>query len=162
MKKTIFILFLLIIVLGCKDKPNEIKIDYYQLNKGKLTGIWQDYPVMAAGWSDNYQFFPNKTFKFNYNQMDELKTNISYSGTYEIQDKTITFYVTEKTIIDKNNDIISNILNKPEVISRTISEISEEKIKLKYTFNEDEITREVIKINGKKFYKMKYDPSNYH
>lgn len=63
MKKTIFILFLLIIVLGCKDKPDEIKVDYRQLNKGKLTGIWQDYPVMAAGWSDNYQFFPNKTFK---------------------------------------------------------------------------------------------------
>ncbi len=158
MKKTIVILFLLIIALGCKGR----EVDYYQLNKGKLTGIWQDYPIMAAGWSDNYQFFPNKTFKFNYNQMDESKTNLSYSGTYEVHDKTITFYVTEKTIIDKKNNIISNTLTPPKVISKKISDIREEKIKLKSSIIEDEIIREVIKINEKKFYKIKYDPSNYH
>ncbi len=57
-----------------------------QLKSDSLSGIWQDMPYIASGWSDNYQFFSDGTFRFNYNQMDCSKRLISKSGKWTIED----------------------------------------------------------------------------
>ncbi|XOV68525.1 MAG: hypothetical protein ACFHU9_04975 [Fluviicola sp.] len=51
-----------------------------------LVGIWQeDLPMIASGWSTNYQFFEDGSVNYNHSQMDCGDSIITESGTYKFK-----------------------------------------------------------------------------
>ncbi len=64
-----------------------------------LVGIWHASPMVAAGYGDLIYFFPDHTFRINYNQMDWGKRLTSMSGTWSIAANALILDVTERSII---------------------------------------------------------------
>ena len=96
MKKNIFTLFCLILLLSCKQKPtynpfdNQFNIDESYLKKDKLDTIWDTCGYYALvkkekGYTVDYHYrsgnFLAKAFSFN---IDTIKLNSKYS--FEIRD----------------------------------------------------------------------------
>jgi hypothetical protein len=61
-----------------------------------LIGIWQVSPVMASGWEDSLQFFPNGFVIHRYNQMDCAKREILRAGTWSYQNHALTLRFTHE------------------------------------------------------------------
>ncbi|MCX7878258.1 MAG: hypothetical protein N2510_06405 [Ignavibacteria bacterium] len=133
-----------------------------------LIGVWQDMKVLGSAWSNTYIFFPDKSFKFFYNQMDCEKRIVSLSGTWSlIEEDVINFYVFEKYVIEggklvpaegscaSDSMIVEGyekvyLIDPPEVMDYSISRI--------YKDNEDDLQRDVIYIDAIKFWRMRNDP----
>ena len=64
-----------------------------------LTGIWQDTPEIASGWSYTYQFFADGRFVFHYNQMDCESREVSYSGRWAVQGNSLILSVTQRKVL---------------------------------------------------------------
>ena len=65
-RKTIFVVgFIFSLVL----LANYLFQNYLLVNQKLLIGIWQDSPVMAAGWSNTYQFHNDGTFDYSASSM---------------------------------------------------------------------------------------------
>lgn len=65
-----------------------------------LTGIWQeDLPMIASGWSTNYQFFDDGRVNYNYSQMDCGDSLITESGTYTFKNGVVKIKITSLTYI---------------------------------------------------------------
>lgn len=139
----------------------------------KLIGIWQASPVMAAGWTDNYSFFPDRVFIFRYNQMNCSKRIISEKGTWIIKNNKLVLsknlkehieggkYVdsvascaSNKMLIDGN--IITTKINPSKTEELDISEITIEYNKNKVGYNMPCIT-----INGAQYWKARDNPEDY-
>lgn len=133
-----------------------------------ITGVWQDAKVLGSAWSNTYLFFPDGAFRFYFSQMDCKKRIISFSGNWNLADKdVINFYVTEKTVIEggklvpsegscASDSMIVNgyekvyLMDPPEILDYSISEI--------YRDSEDDIQRDVIYIDGIKFWRFSSNP----
>ncbi|MCR9173564.1 MAG: hypothetical protein NXI10_13770 [bacterium] len=71
-----------------------------QEDKFVLTGIWQEnLPMIASGWSTNYQFFEDGRVNYNHNQMDCADSVITESGTYKFKNNTIKIKFDSMTLI---------------------------------------------------------------
>jgi hypothetical protein len=64
----------------------------------KLVGIWHISPALGSGWSDTYQFFPNRVFYFNYSQMDCDRRTLSIGGTWRVERDSLILTISNKKI----------------------------------------------------------------
>lgn len=139
MKKSIIIV-LLVIGLACNSENAE------------LIGIWQDVPAMASGWSDNYQFFSDGTFKFNYSQMADIKPVIRISGEWEIsKNGNLKLLVKEKLVLE-NDEEKTIKLDKPEEKELIMSAIETDSA---------HYGLRTIKISNIQYWQMTGDPNAY-
>lgn len=60
------------------------------LNEDNLVGIWQDWPSMASGWSNHYNFYDSGKYTLFFNEMDCAKTVESESGFWQIEGSLLT------------------------------------------------------------------------
>jgi hypothetical protein len=91
MRFILFILFAATITGGAQQA---------QLSKSNLVGLWQDSELLAAGWSNVYQFFSDGTFRFNHNQMDCAKREVSRSGKWSLlKDKCLLLEITKREVL---------------------------------------------------------------
>jgi hypothetical protein len=59
--------------------------------------VWQDGPVMAAGWSNRYHFFADGTYIYVTSQMDCGETRERQrSGTWELDENSL--FLTEQKV----------------------------------------------------------------
>ncbi len=144
-------------------------IVFGQIPKQELIGIWQNAPSMAAGWSDNYQFFQNGKFVFHYNQMDCAKRVISYSGTWTVIGKQLKLTVLQKEVIEggKLVEATGSCASKLELVDGEYKTLKLNKPQLQVLnlsgFQRDSknLDRHLIKINDKKFWKFRDNPNEY-
>ncbi len=61
----------------------------------EIIGVWQGIPVVGSGWSSNYQFFEDGTFRYNHNQMDCSDSIIYESGRYAYTETHLTLTYSE-------------------------------------------------------------------
>lgn len=99
------------------NDSDKIKIDrikkYEEMDKkigdlvdeSDISGVWQDMPVMAAGWSRRFVFYHDNKFIFVYSQMRELPEILSMSGTYEINGNCLTVKIAKKVFIEHSDEI---------------------------------------------------------
>lgn len=65
-----------------------------------LIGVWQDFDVVAAGWSNTFLFFPDGTFKFFYSQMDHRKRETGFSGWWKVDGDGLLLDVRARDILE--------------------------------------------------------------
>ncbi|GAB5415936.1 MAG: hypothetical protein Crog4KO_07170 [Crocinitomicaceae bacterium] len=82
MKNLRFLFFALALTLF-HSNSSHAQSDSSTLN---LVGLWQGIPFVGSGWSTNYQFFDDGSFRYNHNQMDCADSVISESGNYHFEE----------------------------------------------------------------------------
>lgn len=138
--------------------------------KKDITGVWQDLPMAASGWSDTYQFFANGKYIFNYSTMDCEKRIIRHLGEYKFQSDTSILLITKtRTIIEGGklvpamgscgtdfqleDGIIKEIqLTNPEKTQLSISSIVPDK---------ENLDKDKIVVNGVSFWRFSKDAAAY-
>ncbi|MFZ4592578.1 MAG: hypothetical protein ACOYN6_16375 [Ignavibacteria bacterium] len=159
MGKSIFVFLLLIPFWGNTQKGYD------------LVGIWQDSPVVAAGWSDTYLFYSDGKFVFNYSQMVCDSRDVSYSGTWELRDEgKLNLTIKNKTMIvggalvkasgscaseyeiEGGEEKIIELTNQ-ENISIILSD---------FTIDTENHSIGTMLFNGSRFWRMSNDPKNYY
>ena len=131
-----------------------------------LTGVWQDNEVVASGWSNTFLFFADGTFKFFYNQMDQRKNQISFSGSWQVDGDGLYLDVRQRSYLEggrlvkdpnggKGDSVLvdaaqkTKLFNPPEKVEMSISKI--------YTGTEFAMGK-YIYIDAMKFYLMSTKP----
>lgn len=139
-----------------------------QLKQPKLIGIWQDAPMIASGWSQNYQFFADGSFNFNHNQMDCADSILFESGSYKIKKHgKVILRFSSQTIIAGGELIPStgSCGSEFELVGGKEKTISvKEKRRLLFDNIKEDSENHNIKtttINGVQFWKMGIDPNEY-
>lgn len=136
-----------------------------------ITGIWQDSPVMASGWTDNYQIFSDGRFIFNYSQMDCDNRLVSYHGTWEIIGTSIFFTVNEITIISGGKLIksVGSCGSQFMLVDGMERQLKLENpfverhdFKIEFVELEGLGERKALFIDEKMFFRMAADPSDYY
>jgi hypothetical protein len=77
----------------------EEPISEAQLSNADIVGVWQAAKFLASGWDDTFLFYSDGTFLFEYSQMDSVKREINYSGSWILELGTLVLTVTNKTVI---------------------------------------------------------------
>ena len=65
------------------------------VNLKSMEGIWQDYFIMADGWSNRFVFYSDNKLDFLYSQMRYIPLAKEMIGTYEIKGNVLIFNVKE-------------------------------------------------------------------
>lgn len=65
------------------------------ISLSKMEGVWQDYFIMAAGWSNRFVFYENGKTEFLFSQMRLIPLAQAMIGTYEIKGNVFIFKVKE-------------------------------------------------------------------
>ncbi len=134
-----------------------------------LVGIWQNMPVMASGWSDNYQFFEDGRCIHNYNQMNCADSLISELGFYQFKkNKLILKFHTLNFL--KGGQLVpatASCGGDFELIDATeTSKVIFKKVKFRIepvaTIDEDFPDRESIMLNNDQYWKMVNNPNEYY
>jgi hypothetical protein len=141
-------------------------------NAKYLIGIWQNSPEMAAGWSDNYQFFDNGIFQFNYNQMDCQKRIVYLKGDWTLDKDIVVLSVKEELIIEGGKYVESigscgsdsTLEGGKKKIKKLINpQIKKIKIMVSKKQYSSEMATDLehIKLGSTDFYKLKNNPNDY-
>lgn len=143
-----------------------------------MEGVWQDYFIMAAGWSNRFVFYGDNKLDFLYSQMRYIPLASEMIGTYEVKGNVLIFKVKEiiyNSYTPKYDTIGSNdIWEIPESKnSITFKNPIEFKFPIKnfelnktwkeqynYTNEEVEFTKDYIELGSFSYYKMSKDPNN--
>jgi len=159
----------------CKLKFNKI-INYQSsqynsfkltLKEKKLIGIWQNFPFMAAGWSNTYTIYPNNKFVLRTNQMDCTRRLILKIGNWKLVNNELQVRYTNKQeiiggeIINEppcgkkifNGNILLNDINPYEILNYKIEFLGND------TNNNN---KPHIKLNNEDYWLMKKDPDEYN
>lgn len=136
-----------------------------------LVGIWQNSPVVAAGWSDTYLFYSDGKFVFHYNQMVCDNREVSYCGTWEVKNEgNLILTIKSKTLIVGGSLVKSSgscaseyeieggeektiEITNPESLLITLSD---------YTIDTENHSIGTILFNGVRFWRISNDPKNYY
>ena len=159
MEKSILLFLLLIPFWGNTQKGYD------------LVGIWQDSPVVAAGWTDTYLFYSDGKFVFNYSQMVCDSRDVSFSGIWELRDEgKLNLTIKSKTMIvggtlvkasgscaseyeiEGGEEKIIELTN-PENISIILSD---------FTIDTENHSIGTMLFNGVRYWRMSNDPKNYY
>jgi len=71
-----------------------------QSNNSKITGIWQvDNPTIGDAYLNNYRFFPDGTFKYEFNNYDDRGRIIAAKGSFKLKDSVLTLIIKTRTEI---------------------------------------------------------------
>ena len=66
------------------------------INWNDCIGVWQDYPAMAAGWSNRFVIYPDNRLEFLYSQMHSgLRLVSGLNGKYEITGNVLIYSVNQ-------------------------------------------------------------------
>ena len=134
----------------------------------KLIGIWNDSPVLAAGWGNSWQFFPNGKVLFRYNTMDCDERNILKLGTWELEGTTLTVkfntlgYLRGGELVEATGSCASD----QELIHAlpTLQKMEETETltftRVKPVFD-SQFERDLVKLEGKRYWKLNVDPWDY-
>ena len=144
-----------------------LNTSHAQLTSDSIIGIWQDLPVMASGWSQNYRFFDDGTFIYSHNQMDCADSILTESGRYSLKKGKLKLkynrmnYITGGTLQKSTGSCGSEY----ELVGGKEKEaFMKKKEKLTISgFIEDEFYDylDCIKINGVLYWRMMSDPDEY-
>ena len=143
-----------------------------------MEGVWQDYFIMAAGWSYRFVFYENKNAEFLFSQMRYIPLAQEMLGTYEVKGNVLIFKVKEiiynsyipeydkitiyeldyipdnKNTITFKNPIEFKFPIKNFKLNKTWKQRN-------YSTNEDvEFTKDYIELGSFSYYKMSEDPNN--
>jgi hypothetical protein len=66
-------------------------------NRMDLVGVWQDSNLMAAGWSNVFQFFPDGHFVFHTNEMDETRRDLGFEGGWRIEAQNLVLTIQQRS-----------------------------------------------------------------
>lgn len=132
-----------------------------------LIGIWQDEPVLASGWSNNYRFYENGSYIYSHNQMNCEDSIIATHGKFRIKggllilkQKQIEFisggeYVRASGSCGSVFELVGGtpvIRSKRKRNIYSISMISKESVYEHLDY---------ILIGKKKYWKLGWDPNDY-
>ena len=148
------------------------------VNLKNMEGIWQDYFIMAAGWSNRFVFYSDNKLDFLYSQMRYIPLAKEMIGTYEIKGNVLIFKVKEIIynsytpkydtigfwdiweIPDNRNTVtFKNPLEFKFPIKNF--ELNKTWKQRNYSTNEDvEFTKDYIELGSFSYYKMSTDPNS--
>jgi hypothetical protein len=140
-------------------------------NGNDFTGIWQNSPSIASGWSDTYLFFSNGTFIFHYNQMVCDNRNISYSGKWKASNEgEIILTINSKTVLEGGTLVKStgSCASEYEIEGGEVKVIQlwnpESKAILfsDYKIDSENNSRETVLFNNVRFWRISNNPENYN
>ena len=146
----------------------KVKDEGLSTSEKKLIGIWNDSPVLAAGWGNTWQFFPNGKVLFRYNTMDCDERNILKLGTWKIEGGSLTVSINMLGHLRGGEmvEATGSCASKQEIIHAlpTLQEMDETET-LTFTAVEPvfntEFERDLIKLDGKRYWKLNVDPWDY-
>ena len=147
------------------------------VNLKSMEGIWQDYFIMADGWSNRFVFYSDNKLDFLYSQMRYIPLAKEMIGTYEIKGNVLIFKVKEIIynsytpkydtigfwdiweIPDNRNTVtFKNPLEFKFPIKNF--ELNKTWKQRNYSTNEDvEFTKDYIELGSFSYYKMSTDPN---
>lgn len=148
------------------------------VNLKSMEGIWQDYFIMADGWSNRFVFYSDNKLDFLYSQMRYIPLAKEMIGTYEIKGNVLIFKVKEiiyNSYTPKYDTIgFYDIWEIPDNRNTvTFKNPLEFKFPIKnfelnktwkqrnYSTNEDvEFTKDYIELGSFSYYKMSTDPNS--
>ena len=148
------------------------------VNLKSMEGIWQDYFIMAAGWSNRFVFYSDNKLDFLYSQMRYIPLANEMIGTYEVKGNVLIFKVKEIIynsytpkydtigfwdiweIPDNRNTVtFKNPLEFKFPIKNF--ELNKTWKQRNYSINEDvEFTKDYIELGSFSYYKMSTDPNS--
>jgi hypothetical protein len=131
-------------------------------------GMWQDYWMVASGYTARFLIYQNNKMEYFTSQMDGMKLLNGLSGTYSIKGNVLTFIVSRIEYYTHDNDIeddpimgltYSNIksntitLSTPLVFKFPVSAINAPK-------GNDKPPYQFIVIGGVEHYRVSSDPNS--
>ena len=119
-------------------QTNSIENDL-QITSDLLVGKWQDQHEVASGLTGHFHFFPDGNFRYDYNEMIVLKTSISESGKWYLEENKLTLYYEKREII------IGGTIVKDLVMGVRIRNMETEEEEFKY---EEEYILTVLRENN--------------
>ena len=148
------------------------------VNLKSMEGIWQDYFIMADGWSNRFVFYSDNKLDFLYSQMRYIPLAKEMIGTYEIKGNVLIFKVKEIIynsytpkydtigfwdiweIPDNRNTVtFKNPLEFKFPIKNF--ELNKTWKQRNYSTDEDvEFTKDYIELGSFSYYKMSTDPNS--
>ena len=148
------------------------------VNLKSMEGIWQDYFIMADGWSNRFVFYSDNKLDFLYSQMRYIPLAKEMIGTYEIKGNVLIFKVKEIIynsytpkydtigfwdiweIPDNRNTVtFKNPLEFKFPIKNF--ELNKTWKQRNYSTNEDvEFSKDYIELGSFSYYKMSKDPNS--
>lgn len=118
-----------------------------------LVGFWHQGRGVASGYSDRYQFFEDRSFKFylsEYDVQDNIKVR---SGKWYILDDKL--YLRIDKIIENKSE------NKSDFVQSKLKEPTFHSCNIIFGYDE-EYLHEYIKLGQDAFYKLEDNPENTH
>ncbi len=148
------------------------------VNLKSMEGIWQDYFIMADGWSNRFVFYSDNKLDFLYSQMRYIPLAKEMIGTYEIKGNvlifrvkeiiynsytpkydTISFYDIWEIPDNRNTVTFKNPLEFKFPIKNF--ELNKTWKQRNYSTNEDvEFSKDYIELGSISYYKMSTDPNS--
>jgi len=134
----------------------------------QLIGIWNDAPVLAAGWGNSWQFFPNGKVLYRYNTMDCDERNILKLGTWKLEGTTLTVRFTTLGYLRGGEMVEStgSCASDKELIHAlpTLQKMEEREARTFTGINpvfDTKFERDIIKLDGKGYWKLNVNPWDY-
>jgi len=132
-------------------------------------GFWHDSPHVGSGLGEYYAFYDNMNFTYATSSMDCDQRLETISGIYTIEGDTIIMHIRKieiliggEIIADETSCYNGYYIEGGETMSFETSHEYLRKYHLEFfTFSEDDLTYDAVKINSRVFYKLSTDPSAY-
>ena len=146
-----------------------LSFSFLGIAQQNIQGFWHDSPHIGSGFGEYYAFYSNMNFIYSTNSMDCDQRLESYSGMYSIEGDSISLYIKEFEIIiggaieeDVTSCYNGFYINNGEHISIEAKKDYKKKYKIEFSiYNEEDIALPLVIIDGKTFYRLSSDPSNY-
>jgi hypothetical protein len=129
-----------------------------------IVGVWQQSPIMNAGWGDRFVFYPDGNMEFLYSQMSALELIRGLRGTYRVQGNVLIFSIEQIEFIEHGTEYDIDWLEwtessrntatfeRPIILRLPVGEIS-----LNNEF--DHLERLEVSIGGVPQFRMSADPN---
>ncbi len=138
-----------------------------------LVGVWQDTPVMPAGWSRRFIFYPDKKFRFIYSQMRELPEILSLFGNYQIKGNCLEVNIIEKVIMEHSDKTMYSSMDGFQWVDQSYKKVVLKNVK-KFSFpitsvrkkvftgymGTEKFEREVINLGYEEYFRYYSDPDS--
>lgn len=174
MKKFLLIIpIFLLLAAGCgsntqpgqnnTDKSTSKKINLQTLANNDLVGVWQNSPVMAAGWDDRYQFFVSGKYNYRISSMQCSSRDLGHSGYWKIDGRKIQLTkVVEEIIVGGNLKCgpSGGILDGTSQIQKYPGDQTKETIIVDECDKPEVDHYDCLSFNDKDFYKFSEDPTD--
>lgn len=130
----------------------------------RMVGIWQDSPVVAAGYSEHYHFFKDGTYEFDHNEMDGKERTLSKLGKWSINGNKLIL-ITDRRVVIVGGEYREDDLPYPDIVGgKIVTQVINPAERRVITISgiEPNHTNNIamIKIGGIQFWKICDDPKD--